>query len=300
MLPPLVSVLLACGGPEKLTQSEWERYQEIRAETQALLDDLHRTTLAAAKIGESADQRSAYAAHQGLFESGNIDFLRRVKAELTDSVAALRVTRLRSYLTECALTSMRLQYLSRTPLLASAREMPEGRRWRGSLPTSLITEDNREIRELEYSRWIGLLSESLELVDTWRIRQDSLLQAHGYDSWNSFVTQSLGLESAEILQFTGTIITATDGLYRELLQKVVSAGGLDCAGQPDRLDLARFVEGRGAAKPPLVYPLEVILAGLHGGCAADDELADKIALSVGTSSTSPTTVPLSAPDEVVL
>ena len=296
----LAALLLACGGSEKLTQSEWERYQEIRGETQTLLNDLHQATINAASKGEAVNRYSVLEAHQELLAPDNIEFLKRVEVELEDSVAAARVVRLGLYLTDCALESLRLRYLIRTPLLTDARELPAGKRWRGGLPTPLLLESDREQRDLQYSRWLSLLYENLDLADAWWKERDSLLQSYGYDSWKSYLTQRLGFDSEELLNCTRAFVAATDGLYGELLGALEQSGRFDWVGKPSKLDLVRFMQGKGSLKPPMVYPARVVIDGLRGSCAAAEDLVERVTFKAGPSSSMPVAVPIAAPAEVAL
>lgn len=291
--------MLACGGSGDLTQSEWERYQEVRAETQVLLGDLHQAAIAAAKSGERLDQRSVLSKHSNLLTPDNVDFLRRVEGELQDSLAAARVTRLRLFLTDCALNSLRLAYFGRIPLLHDAKELPVGKRWLSDLPAPLVTGDERDARDLDYSRWISLLHENLGLAETWSSAQDSLLHEHGYSSRSDFMTQKTGLDSLQLLDYTRQILVATDGLYDDLLKRVGGSGLRDWGDKPDRLDLARFAVGKDSAKIAQVYPLKVVIEGLRGNCVADDnDLIESVSIDVGTSWSTPSAVPIAAPDKI--
>lgn len=113
-IPALLALLLllSCGGGEKLSQSEWEHYQEIRAETQTFLRELYTTTLDRVLKGLPVDSTAVMGKYTDLFTPRNVQLLRRAEAELADTLAQQQLVRLRRFLTRMALDQLRLKAAS--------------------------------------------------------------------------------------------------------------------------------------------------------------------------------------------
>jgi hypothetical protein len=293
-------LLLSCNCDTKLGQSEWERYLEIRAETQSYLDDVGQAKLAAAVRGNPIDLQQMDNRYRDLFSARSVELLKRIEEELDDSLAQTQPRRLHLFLTEASLQFLRLNCRQRIPVPVAAKELPLGSRWLAGVPTNILNEDDRNERILQYDHWLNLLHENPDLADRWLVSRDSLLAAHGYHSWADFVEKSTGRAIPDLLACCEKIAVESDSLYLELLNNLAERLGLDSTTELHRLDLARLMTGRESVRLPVKFPVTPLLVDLPRDCDLDSAAATRIREVVGPPEALPTAIPTAPPREVTL